>query len=47
MVVEIDEAIDHVIGLLIGSGLVAVNAFRLENGEEVFCHSVVITVAPP
>jgi len=39
MVVEIDEAGNHVLGLLKGSGLVSVDASHFENSEETPCHS--------
>ena len=47
MVAEVDEAVNHDIGLLEGSWPVAVDTFCLENGEEVLCHGVDITAAPP
>lgn len=47
MVVKVDEAGKHVVGFLKGSGLVSIDAFRFENGEEILCYSVAVTATPP
>ena len=47
MVVEVDEVVNAFIGLPEGFRLVPVNALCLEDGEEVFSHSIVIAVPAP
>ena len=45
MIVEIDIVIDQLIGLIEGSGLMPVNAFCFEDGEEIFSHSIIVAVS--
>ncbi len=44
MVVEIDELVNHISGLLEGSYLLPVDALRLEDGKEILRHGVIIAV---
>ena len=44
-VVEKDIAVDHVVGFTKRGRFVPVDAFRLENREEIFSHGIVIAVA--
>ena len=45
MVVEVNIAVNPLIGFGKGRRFVAVNALRFKNGEEIFCHGVVIRIA--
>ena len=45
MIVEMDVSINQRIGLVEGVGFVPVNAFGFEDGEEIFCHCVIIRIA--
>ena len=47
MVVEVNKTVNHLIGFREGIQFTAVNALGFEDGEEVFCHSVVIRISPP
>lgn len=44
MVVKVDIPVDHFIGLGKSGRFVAVDTFRLEHGEEIFRHGIVIWV---
>ena len=44
MVVKIDVVVDQYSGLAKGGREMSVNAFRFKNGEEIFCHGIVIAV---
>ena len=46
VVVKMDIAVNHFICFGEGSRLVAVDALCFENGEEIFCHCIVIRVSP-
>ncbi|EGO64692.1 hypothetical protein ALO_06513 [Acetonema longum DSM 6540] len=46
IVVEPDIIINEINSMLKREALLPINALRLKNGKEVFCHSVVITIAP-
>ena len=45
MVVKVDVAVNHFIGLREGSRFVAVDALCFEDREEIFRHSVVIRIS--
>ncbi len=47
MVVEINEIVNQLSGLLKSLDFLAVDALCLENGEEIFCQRVVIAVSTP
>ena len=47
MVVKEDISVDHLVGFREGGRFVAVNALGFEDGEEIFCHGVVIWVSFP
>ena len=47
MIVEMDEIVNEIIRFLEGLRLMAVDALRFENGEEVFRHSVIIAISTP
>ena len=47
MVVEVNEVVNEFIGLPESFGLVPVNALRLEDGEKVFSHGVVVAIPAP
>lgn len=44
MVVEMDVSVDQIISFAKGSRFVPVEAFRFEDGEEVFSHRIVIRI---
>ena len=46
MVVKVDISVNCLIGFRKGGRLVAVNAFRFEDREEIFRHGIVIRVSP-
>ncbi len=46
MVVEIDELVNQISGLLKGFDFLAVDPLCFEDGEKVFGHGVVIAVPP-
>ena len=46
MVVEVDVLTYVEESLLIGAKFGSVDTFSFENGKEIFCHSIVIRVAP-
>ena len=46
MVVEMDVRINGLSGLYNRFGFQPVDALRFENGEEIFRHSIVVTVSP-
>lgn len=45
--VEKDIAVDHTVGFTKRGRFVPVDAFRLDNREEIFSHGFVITVSMP
>ena len=45
VIVEMDVSINQRIGLVEGVGFVPVNTFGFEDGEEIFCHCVIIRIA--
>lgn len=47
MVIEIDEFINKLSGLLEGGDFLSVNTLCLKNGKKFFRHSVVIAVSTP
>ena len=47
MVVEVDIAVNHLVGFREGRRFVAVNALCFEDGEEIFRHGVVIRIPLP
>lgn len=47
MVVEVDVAVNHLIGLGKGSGFVSVDALCFEDREEVLRHGIVIRISFP
>ena len=46
MVVKVDVAVNHLIGLGESGRFVAVNTFGFEDGEEIFRYRIVIRVPP-
>ena len=42
MVVKMDITVNHLIGLRESGWLMPVNTLRFEDGEEIFCHGIVI-----
>ena len=44
VVVEIDVIVDQCVGFNKGCRKMSVNALRFKNGEEIFCHCVVIAI---
>ena len=46
MVVEVDIAVNHLVGFRESSWFVAVNALCFKDGKEIFRHCVVIWVSP-
>ncbi len=44
VVVEVDIAVNHLICFCEGGRFVPVNALCFEDGEEIFCHRIVIRV---
>ena len=46
MIVEVDVFTYEEASLLIGAKFGAVDTLSFENGKEIFCHSIVIRVAP-
>ena len=47
MVVEVNIAVNHLIGFREGSRFTAVNALGFDNGEEILHHGIVIKISPP
>ena len=46
MVIEVDVVVDQSSCFLKSGSLVSVNALSLENGEEIFGHSIVVAISP-
>ena len=47
MVVDVNIAVNHLIGFREGSRFTAVNALGFDKGEEILRHGVVIRISPP
>lgn len=45
VVVKVDVTFNHLVGFREGRWFVAVDALCFENGEEIFCHCIVIRVS--
>ena len=47
MVVEVNTAVNHLVGFQESGRFLAVDALRLEDGEEILCHGIVIRISSP